>query len=149
MCLKLPTFFTRLSPVHVVTLVSSMCGSAGVCVYKFGYTGVMRAQKQLLQQGKTPQLDAPHSIWRTLSPRSLSSPLIHSLLNLSNTLPLLSSSQVTADCCGARITSAARLLLNEPWHAARVDGVCEEMTETGESGEKTLYQNEVITRESW
>lgn len=96
-------------------------------------------ESSILQQGKTPQLDAPHSIWLTLSPRSLFSPLIFSRLNLSNTSPLPSSPQVTTDCSSIRTDSAARLLFTELWHAAR--GACEEMTTQKKKTIKTTMKH--------
>lgn len=93
---------------------------ACVCLCSCGYTGVMRAWRRILQQGTTPQLDAPHSIWLTHPLCSLFSPLILSHPHFSNPPPPLSSSQVKTDCGGSGTNLTARLFLNEPWHAASV-----------------------------
>lgn len=57
-------------------------------------------------------------------------------------LPLLSSSQVKTDCSGTGTNLTVRLLLNEPWRAARIGKrVCEEMKEKAQGGgEKNIKQ---------
>lgn len=111
-----------------------------MCVYlcSCGYTGVMRARRRVLLQGTTPQLDAPHSIWLTLLLRSHFKPLILSHLHFSNTLPLLSSSQVKTDCSSTGTNLTVRLLLNEPWRAARIGKECKDVKEKAQRGEKKI-----------
>ena len=128
--------------------LSRVCACVCVCMYvrvcarSCGYTGVMRAQRRFLQQGTTPQLDAPHSIWLTLSLRSLFSPLILSHFRFSNT----AASSVF-------ITSQNRLR----WHRDQLDfetpfewalaccqnrqRVREEMKEKPQSGDENIKQD--------